>query len=117
MTILGLANTRGKDVTIQTASVSADDVNTDAYTFSDTETVRAYVADAGQAVQMMDEGLQAPRSVTVYIPSHNTNVTLKARLKIDSVIYQIDTITYPGFKTTGALAYTIVAATSDVGAS
>ena len=118
MSIRSLAETLGQTVFISTPGVSTDNVYSPKYTWStiDPDTsysVKAYVADYGSDVSMVDDRLEGPRSITVYIPGNNTTVTMQTRLKIGSTYYRVGGIKYPGMRTVGPLAYTVVQAVSD----
>ena len=109
--IRGLCERRGTYVTIQTAAKTADSVSTDVLVFSDARIVRAYVADQGDQFQWDNDMPTNARGITVYIPGVDA-VTTEDRLKISDVIYQINSVTRPGFVASDAMAHTAITAQS-----
>jgi hypothetical protein len=119
MSIRSLADTRGVQIVIQTATKTVDSVGCDVYAYSGFVTKNAYVSGGGAAWEQDNDRPASPRRVTVYIPG-NDDISGQDRISIDhgsgsGTIYQVMNVKHPGLRTTGALAYTIVECISDPG--
>lgn len=107
-----MISSRGRSVVIQTAAQVPDALNTEVLHFADARTVKAYIADQGEESQWDHDLPSGRRTITAYIEGDDP-VTTEDRLKIDSVIFQVQSVTRPGFRSIDSLGHTAVVATSD----
>tara|TARA_R100000664_G_C2730665_1_gene121304 strand:- start:359 stop:709 length:351 start_codon:yes stop_codon:yes gene_type:complete len=112
MSIRTLANTRGQTVKIKATTASTDSVGGRVISYGSATEHKAYVADDGGSTAIIQGRQEAPRSIRVYIPG-NVSVTLDDRLEIGDVIYEVTSVTQPGMRTNGPLAFTAIGAVSN----